>query len=130
VTVAADGDAGPLTHPRHREQAAAVGQLHVEAWPGRVELPLRQAATAADLPEELDEFLRGRRHRRARDLAAVGVDEEHLVVPIADDVGDPLVVEQWLEPAELEEPVEDCVGDGLLVILAEQWLPAARQSAA
>ena len=43
-------------------------------------------------------------------------------MPVADDVGDPLVVEERLEPPEFEEPVEHGAGDGLLVALAQEGL--------
>lgn len=55
--VAADEHVRLGGHPRHREQAAAVGQLKVDPVPFRVETSLGQPDPATQIPDPLDQFV-------------------------------------------------------------------------
>ena len=70
-----------------------------------------------------DQLVVGVRDRRALDLEPAGVLDEDPVVTVRDDVLDALVVQQRLQSAQMEEAVEHCPCQRLLLVLGEHGAP-------
>ena len=81
---------------------------------------LAPAALSREECQELDELLVRVRDRRPDLAAPVGVQHQDLVVPRDLDVLDVRQIDQWLQPAEPEQAVEDGGSERLLVVEVHQ----------
>ena len=106
VPVAADHHRRPGHHPRRRRQPGAAVQLQVQprsALGERARVGLRPVGQE---PQEVDQLLIGVGDRRARDPGAVDQLEQDPVRAEDDDVLDPVIIDQRLQPAQAEHRVE------------------------
>ena len=112
--VAPDDDRRARGHPRGRSEAGSAIEPEVEPRLGLGEGTCVDLAARGKEDEEVDQFLVGVGNCRPVDERAVDQLEEDVVVADDDDVLDPVVIHQWLEPTEPEQGVEDRLGGGLL----------------
>jgi hypothetical protein len=121
--MAANRECWSIAHPGDGEQPASVGQLEVQRWSTWIELALGEPVAPTDLPESVNQLVVVVSDCGSGSLTSIGVLDEDGVAPVRDDVLDLLIIEEWLQPPELEEAVEHCAYEALFRGIVEYRTP-------